>query len=58
MIWISPPYDADQVSVISVTERIEKQARYVRQGAGAEHYAIIHFVIEPGGGHIGFANAG
>lgn len=56
MIWIDPPYEVDKVSIISVEEQVEKQARYIRQGAGAEHYAIINFVIEPCQGHIGFKN--
>lgn len=55
MIWIHPPYEVDKVSIISVAERVEKQARYVRQ-SGAEHFAIINFVIEPCQGHIGFKN--
>lgn len=55
MIWIDPPYEVDKVSIISVAERVEKQARYVRQ-SGAEHFAIINFVIEPCQGHIGFKN--
>lgn len=55
MIWIDPPYDVDKVSIISVAERVEKQARYIKQ-SGAEHFAIIDFVIEPCQGHIGFKN--
>jgi len=55
MIWINPPYERDQVSVISIAERVEKQARFIRQ-SGSEHFAIINFVIEPYQGHIGFKN--
>lgn len=55
MIWINPPYEDDKVSMITVTECIEKQARYIRQG-GSEHYAVVDFVIEPCQGHIGFKN--
>ncbi|WP_088835303.1 hypothetical protein [Paenibacillus tyrfis] len=54
-IWIDPPYEVDKVSIISVAERVEKQARYIRQ-SGAEHFAIIDFVIEPCQGLIGFKN--
>ncbi|KZE48836.1 hypothetical protein AV540_16375 [Brevibacillus parabrevis] len=55
MIWITPPYEVDKVSINTVTERVEKQARYIRQ-SGSEHYAIVDFVIEPCQGHIGFKN--
>ncbi|MFX3631361.1 MAG: hypothetical protein ACE3L7_19440 [Candidatus Pristimantibacillus sp.] len=55
MIWIHPPYEVAKVSIHSVVEHVEKQARYIRQ-AGAEHFAFIEFAIEPCHGHIGFKN--
>ncbi|MGG4445624.1 hypothetical protein HP398_08810 [Brevibacillus sp. HB1.4B] len=55
MIWINPPYEVEEVSIITVTEWVEKQARYIRQ-AGPDHYAIVDFVIEPCQGLIGFKN--
>jgi hypothetical protein len=55
MIWITTPYEEDKVSIVSVTERIQKEARYIRQ-CGSEHYAIINFVMEPCQGHICFDN--
>ncbi|MFF2483797.1 hypothetical protein [Paenibacillus sp. NPDC058071] len=55
MLWIDPPYEKDKVSIVSITAKVEKQARFIRQ-SGSEHYALIEFVIEPCQGHIGFNN--
>lgn len=55
MIWIKQPYEVDKVSIMSIAEPVEKQASYIRQG-GSEHFARIHFVLEPCQGLIGFTN--
>lgn len=54
--WIDPPYEKDKVSIISVVERVEKQARCIQQSGPPGRFAIIDFVIEPYQGHIVFEN--
>lgn len=55
-LWIFPPYEKDEVSIISVLEPVEKQARYIRQSGPPGRFAIIDFVIEPYEGGIVFEN--
>ncbi|MCG7406522.1 hypothetical protein MH117_03765 [Paenibacillus sp. ACRRX] len=55
-IWIFPPYEKDKVSIISVVERVEQRARYIRQSGPPGRFAIIDFVIEPYEGGIVFEN--
>lgn len=55
-LWIQPPYEKENGSIISVVEPVEKQARYVRQSGPPGRFAIIEFVIEPYENGIVFEN--
>lgn len=55
-IEIFPPYEKEKVSIISVLERIDKKARFVRQSGPPGRFASIDIVIEPYEGSIIFEN--
>lgn len=55
-LWIFPPYELEKVSIISVAECVDKQARYIRQSGPPGRFAIIDFEIEPYEGGIVFEN--